>query len=170
MSDILKTVLLLALPASGKSEVRRYLALLPEKDCQDDFHMGPTVQLDDFPYVHMMRVIDTALTEEGAERIFFKGADRPFIDTRDWGTLVQLVNEDYEDLIAKKVHRPSSAAHLLFDRFDTASAKVGLPSRIGSLDSGLRDSVAEKAEKEAYELEQTAKDAADAKKDQSEAE
>ena len=47
MSKTFDAVLLLALPASGKSEVRRYLAHVPPAACRDDFHMGPTVQLDD---------------------------------------------------------------------------------------------------------------------------
>ena len=55
MAEILDVLLLLALPASGKSEVRRYLASLTPEQCRRDFHMGPTVQLDDYPYVHMMR-------------------------------------------------------------------------------------------------------------------
>src|SRR5438445_6161715 len=54
MSEILDVLLLLALPASGKSEVRRYLASLSPEQCRGDFHLGPTVQLDDYPYVHMM--------------------------------------------------------------------------------------------------------------------
>ena len=54
-SEIIDILLLLALPASGKSEVRRYLANLTPAQCRDDFHLGPTVQLDDYPYVHMMR-------------------------------------------------------------------------------------------------------------------
>ena len=61
MSETLETVLLLALPASGKSEVRRYLNHLTPEQRSGDFHLGPTVQLDDFPYVHMMRRIDDEL-------------------------------------------------------------------------------------------------------------
>jgi len=49
MAEVFDTLLLLALPASGKSEVRTYLtARDPAR-----FHMGPTVQLDDYPYVHL---------------------------------------------------------------------------------------------------------------------
>ena len=61
MNKVLDTVLLLALPASGKSEVRRYLELMPQSTRLKDFHMGGSVQLDDYPYVHMMRRIDDEL-------------------------------------------------------------------------------------------------------------
>jgi hypothetical protein len=133
MADILETVLLLALPASGKSEVRRYLHHLDAGECRRDFHMGPTVQLDDFPYVHMMRRIDEELARRGRPRVFFHAADRPFQDGRDWGTLIELINEDHADLVAKRKQSVTSAAELLCRRLDAAGAKVGLGARLASL-------------------------------------
>jgi hypothetical protein len=152
MADILETVLLLALPASGKSEVRRYLAHLDPVECRRDFHMGPTVQLDDFPYVHMMRRIDDELAAQGQPRAFFKAPDRPFQDARDWGTLIELINEDYADLVAPRnkeaKHAVASAAELLCDRIDAASKKVGLPARL----QPLRAQLAPALEKEARQM------------------
>ena len=58
MSEFLETLLLFSLPASGKSELRRYLASLTPEQCRGDFRMGPTLQLDDYPYVHLMHRID----------------------------------------------------------------------------------------------------------------
>ena len=97
VADILDTVLLLALPASGKSEVRRYLDLVDSDSRVGDFHLGPTVQLDDFPYVHLMRRCDESLRAIGEPSIFFEADDQPFRDARDWGTLIELVNEDYRE-------------------------------------------------------------------------
>ncbi|MBI4667811.1 MAG: hypothetical protein HY747_01295 [Elusimicrobia bacterium] len=97
--NILETILLLALPASGKSEVRRYLSRLAPDVCEKDFHLGPTVQLDDYPYVHLMRRIDEELVKAGGGRIFFKAPDKPFNDAHDWGTLIALINEDYDGLV-----------------------------------------------------------------------
>jgi hypothetical protein len=154
MSDILDTVLLLALPASGKSEVRRYLAHLSPEECRRDFHMGPTVQLDDFPYVHLMRRIDDELAARRAPRVFFYAPDRPMQDPRDWGTLIHLLNEDYADLVARREVRPASAAEYLFDRIDAAAGKVGVPVRLGRLDGGLRRAVADTLEYEARELQE----------------
>ena len=145
MKKILDTVLLLALPASGKSEVRRYLHLLSPKVCGEEFHMGPTVQLDDFPYVHLMRRIDDELEKMGMARVFFKSGDRPFIDPRDWGTLIQLVNEDYADLVAHKALKPASVAPFLFERIDAAAAKTGIPARLAPLDAGVRAKAANAA-------------------------
>jgi hypothetical protein len=152
MAETLDTVLLLALPASGKSEVRRYLAELSPKECSQDFHMGPTVQLDDFPYVHLMRRIDDELAAAGKPRVFFQAPDKPFQDTKDWGTLVQLINEDYDDLVARKRRRPKSAAVWLMERLDTAAAKCGLPRRLAALDEQARTDVARKLEDEAKKM------------------
>lgn len=149
MAKILQTVLLLALPASGKSEVRRYLANLSPEQSRDDFHMGPTVQLDDFPYVHLMRRIDDELAAMGHGRVYFHSPDRPFQDPRDWGTLIHLVNEDYADLVAKKIDRPDAAAELLFKRLDAASKLAGAPARLGALDASTRTALAAKLDSEA---------------------
>ncbi|MFA6028376.1 MAG: hypothetical protein WC969_00845 [Elusimicrobiota bacterium] len=152
MAKILDTVLLLALPASGKSEVRRFLKLQTPAACRDDFHMGPTVQLDDFPYVHMMRRIDDELEKLGQDRLYFKSGDRPFKDPVDWGTLIHLVNEDYRDLLAKKVVRPASAGVHLMERLEAASAKAGAKPRLAKLDEKTRVAVAKAVEKESADL------------------
>ncbi len=151
MAKILDTVLLLALPASGKSEVRKYLAHLPADECANDFHMGPTVQLDDFPYVHLMRRIDDELEGMGKDRLFFQAGDKPFIDARDWGTLIELMNEDHLDLVAKREIDPAAAAEHLFGRLDGASEKVGLARRMAAVTGEARAKVADALEKEARE-------------------
>jgi hypothetical protein len=149
MADILKTVLLLALPASGKSEVRRYLDHLTPEQRRDDFHMGPTVQLDDFPYVHIMRRIDDERVRRGEARIFFDAPDRSFKDPRDWGTLIELLNEDHDDLVHRRAHAPKSASIDLFDRLDRAAKKVGIDARLSVLDGAERGALADALEQEA---------------------
>jgi hypothetical protein len=141
MSKILDTVLLLALPASGKSEVRRYLELMEPGARRDDFHMGPSVQLDDFPYVHLMRRIDDELEALHKERAYFLAGDRPFRDPRDWGTLIELVNEDHADLLEKKPLDIKTAPRDLMDRLDRASVKVGAAARLRALDKAVRAKV-----------------------------
>ena len=152
MSDTIDTLLLLALPASGKSEVRRYLAKLDTDVCARDFHLGPTVQLDDFPYVHMMRQTDNALRALGEAPVFFKSNEQPFEDPRDWGTLIELVNEDYADLKAKRRLEPNSAAELLMQRLDNARQKVGAGQPFAAFSDDLRRKLCDALEKEAREL------------------
>ncbi len=152
MNDILDTVLLLALPASGKSEVRRYLELMPADARSRDFHMGPSVQLDDFPYVHMMRRIDDELAALGQPTVFFRSTQDPFTDPRDWGTLTDMINQDHEDLLAGRRRHPTAAARDLFERLDRASAATGAPERLGRLDASIRTQLADRLEGEARRL------------------
>lgn len=153
MSHVLETVLLLALPASGKSEVRKYLASLTPEECANDLHMGPTVQLDDFPYVHLMRRIDDEAEARGARRLYFRSAQEPYLDPRDWGTLIELLNEDYAHLVGARPAPSARAALALFDRLERASAKVGFAPRLPTLPDPVRAGIADALEKEARDLE-----------------
>ncbi len=151
-NDILPTVLLLALPASGKSEVRKYIEFLPKEKQKTEFYMGEDVQLDDYPYVHVMRCIDDALAALGKSRIFFKAADKPFQNPLDWGTLIALLNEDYANLTAPAAPAPASMALHLFDRIDAASKAVGAPARLAALDGATRKAAGEALEAEAKKV------------------
>ena len=148
---VFDVVLLIALPASGKSEVRNFMAHMEPSRLEREFHIGESLQLDDFPYVHMMRRIDEELQAMGQSRLFYPG-EEPFIDGRDWGTLCCLLNEDYHDLKNRNVIRTDSAARLLFDRFDRAAAQAGIAPRIGLLDEELRRKLAERLENEARKM------------------
>lgn len=151
-NDILDTVLLLALPASGKSEVRRYMRHLTPEKCRSEFHMGPTAQLDDFPYVHIMRRVDDELAARGKDRIFFQSPDKPFRNPLDWGTLIELLNEDHANILAKRDACPESAAQHVFERIDSAAMAVGAPARLSALDDATRKAIGEPLEKECREL------------------
>jgi len=147
MSETFDIVLLLALPASGKSEVRRFLANIEPERLKNDFHIGANLQLDDFPYVHMMRRADDELAKLGKGRLFFKAGDRPFQDTKDWGTLIHLLNEDYRDLMAKNVVKTASASDLLLRRIDKAGELAAIPPRLAKLEKTAWDTVAAALEK-----------------------
>ena len=152
MSKTLDIVLLLALPASGKSEVRRFLAQLTPEESRDEFHLGPTVQLDDYPYVHLMRRISQELRARGSDGVFFDSDDLPMKQPLDWGTLIELLNEDYADLVARRRATPASAAEWLLDRFDAARRKVGAAPAFAALAPALRRELAAALEREAAEL------------------
>ena len=147
-NQVFKVVLLQALPASGKSEVRNFMANVEAERLKNEFHIGANLQLDDFPYVHMMRRIDTELEAMGQARIFYPG-EEPFTDGRDWGTLCNLLNEDYHDLLNRVVVKPDSAAEYLCARIDRAGSGAGIKPRLGLLDEGVRAKLAAILEKEA---------------------
>jgi len=152
MSALIDVLLLTALPASGKSEVRRYLASLEPERCREDFHLGPTVQLDDYPYVHLMRRISQELRALGHGGMFFDSDEQPMLEPLDWGALIELLNEDFDDLAQRRRPAPASAAAWLFGRFDAARAKVCADPALGRLDASLRDRLAATLEAECTEL------------------
>ena len=125
MKSRIDTLLLLALPASGKSELRRYLASVDDEAAARDFGLGPTVQLDDYPYVHLMRRINEEVLRLGGPPVFYASSQGPFLEGGDWATLIELVNEDYAALgTAPAV--PAEPTAWLLERFDRARERVGL--------------------------------------------
>eukprot|EP01105_Mastigella_eilhardi_P024352 TRINITY_DN6348_c0_g1_i1.p1 TRINITY_DN6348_c0_g1~~TRINITY_DN6348_c0_g1_i1.p1 ORF type:complete len:353 (+),score=130.16 TRINITY_DN6348_c0_g1_i1:39-1061(+) len=130
----IKTVLLNALPAGGKSEIRKFLKYLGKEKCCEKFLIGEFVQLDDYPYVDIMRKLDEALGRLGETRMFFELPDRGFQSDYDWATLMFLINEDYEDLVNKPIMPQGiSAARWLFQRMDAARSKAGITRLISDL-------------------------------------
>jgi hypothetical protein len=152
MAQTLDVLLLLALPASGKSEVRRYFASLTPEQCRDEMHMGATAQLDDYPYVHMMRRVSQELRKRGHDGVFFDSDDLPMKESRDWGTLIELINEDFDDLTHRRRPAPESAANWLLDRFDAARVKVGATPAFRTLPPAVRAELVTALENESHEL------------------
>jgi hypothetical protein len=142
--QFIDTLLLLALPASGKSEVRKFMLHLPRDRRIDEFHVSDTPQLDDFPYVHYFRCVDDAMVELGHERHFYPGLDAGFAHGQDWGSLLQLVNEDYAVVKDLSAPTPSKDPLHMFARIDAARAKVGLERYLAGLDGDVRTALSEK--------------------------
>lgn len=46
---IFNTMILIAKPAAGKSEIIHYLSQLPENKRRENFHIGKLTIIDDFP-------------------------------------------------------------------------------------------------------------------------
>ena len=151
MTRPLDIVLLLALPASGKSEVRKYLESVPPARALHDFHLGPTIQLDDYPYVHMMRRISEVLRQAGHSGVFFDSPDQSMREPLDWGTLIELVNDDFADL-SSTPSMPESCGAWMLDRFDAARARLGIRPELEGLPARLRASLVGAIEAEARAL------------------
>ena len=87
---MLPNLLLLALPASGKSEIRRYLDSLDPEVRSAEMGLGSLVHLDDYPYVLFMRRVSQKLRRLGLDPVFFASDEAPLADPRLWGTLMSL--------------------------------------------------------------------------------
>jgi hypothetical protein len=125
---VIDLLLLLALPASGKSELRRYLAYLSADMARADFHLGPTIQVDDYPYVHLMRRISQEQRSLGLEPSFFAADDTPFLHRGDWLTLTHLIADDVAGLGVIEQHPATPVA--LLDRLDAARQRAGVTAPI----------------------------------------
>ncbi len=136
MTDRLDVLLLLALPASGKSEVRRYLDHLDSKSARRDMALGPTAQLDDYPYVHLMRRISQELAALGEDSVFFTSDEAPWQEPLDWLTLIHLINDDFSQMCAGG--GTASTPSDLLDRFDGARRLAGAPETFRSLSPRVR--------------------------------
>ncbi len=143
MSDVFDIVLLLALPASGKSEVRNFMAHMDPEVLKRDFHIGQTLQLDDFPYVFIMNRIDAELEKMGKKPYFRQDGG-----SLGNGILIKLLNQDFYALTAMDRTRPESYAKTMFDRFDKACAEVGDPKRMSVLGEDTLDALALAVEKD----------------------
>ena len=151
MESHIDTLLLLALPASGKSELRRYLASVSVDVAAEDFGLGPTVQLDDYPYVHMMRRISEELRRLGEPPVFFASDNDPFLEGKDWATLIELINDDYAEL-GTNPPVPVEPTLWLLRRFDRARMAVGLKPPFRDLSADTLTSLAEALDSEIAEL------------------
>lgn len=138
MSKPLPILMFCALPASGKSESRRYLKSL-NKEQNAAFHLGDTqTQVDDYPYVDAMRKLDAFAEQTLGETIFFDPKTTMFYSGFDWGTLMYMINDDYFDIkkcdskVPEKFEK--DPAQWLFDRYDEAALKTGkLEARFANL-------------------------------------
>ena len=136
---VLPILMFCALPASGKSESRRFFkSLTPEEMSQ--FHLGDSsTQVDDYPYVDALEKIDVFCKETLDTTIFKDPNTRLFLNGYEWGVLTYLINEDYLDLkkLDKKIPEEfeKDPVKWLFDRYDAASEKTGkVPRRFEELE------------------------------------
>ena len=150
--NVFDVVLLNALPASGKSELRKFMNENDPEQMVNDFHIGKNLQLDDFPYVWLMRQVDKKLAAMGQPTLYYPDDESPTYDGRVWGVLSILLSEDYQDLVNRNYVQPASAAEYLFERFDRASIAAGMKPLISMLDDDIRYKIAAELEDEARAL------------------
>jgi len=152
VSDLIRVLVVAALPASGKTEVRRAMAALGRKQCREQFHMGPNVQLDDYPYVEFMRAIDVIAEQFGMEQPFFQAHDRPFRDPWEWITLVEMLNEDYFGLINACNLEHEHPVRELFSRIDRAQMRAGAQRKLRAIPEDVRRAMGKHLQAEAQKV------------------
>ena len=156
-SKVLPILMFCALPASGKSESRRFFkSLTPEEMAQ--FHLGDSsTQVDDYPYVDALEKIDVFCKETLGTTVFKDPNTRLFLNGYEWGVLTYLINEDYLDIkkLDKKIPEEYEADPVkwLFKRYDDASEKTGkVPRRFEELEKKSDKDKFNEFKKKCYDL------------------
>ena len=94
-NKVLPILMFCALPASGKSESRRFFKSLSKEEMAQ-FHLGDSrTQVDDYPYVDALEKIDAICNQTLSKTIFKDPNTRLFFSGYEWGVLTYLIKEDY---------------------------------------------------------------------------
>lgn len=97
-SDTFAILFLIARPAAGKSEIIDYLKRTPETERRTRFHIGPFLELDDFPMLWTWFEEDRILERLGRPRLH-TDADEDFRYPYLWDVLVERLGLDYARLL-----------------------------------------------------------------------
>jgi hypothetical protein len=92
---------LLARPGAGKSEIIHYLKRLPEGERLERFHIGPFIELDDFPMLWTWFEEDHLLEEMGHPRVH-TDRDGYFLHQYQWDLLIERICLEYQKLLRDK--------------------------------------------------------------------
>ena len=92
------TLLLIARPAAGKSEVINYLKHTPVEDRIKDFHIGAFSEIDDFPMLWTWFEEDALLTRMGHPRLYTDD-EGYFKYLYLWDLLAERINLEYQKRI-----------------------------------------------------------------------
>ncbi|HVO35988.1 MAG TPA: hypothetical protein VMT21_10505 [Gemmatimonadales bacterium] len=100
MGERFETIILIGRPAAGKSEVIDFLKKTDERTRAMRFHIGPFVEIDDFPFVWETFEIDDLLEALGQPRVFttknyyFKGEHL-------WNLFIGRINLEFRKRLAR---------------------------------------------------------------------
>lgn len=93
-----KTLLLIARPAAGKSEIINYLKNTPEEERISRFHIGQFTEIDDFPMLWSWFEEDALLERMGHPRLHTT-PEGYFKSRYLWDLLIERINLEYQKLM-----------------------------------------------------------------------
>jgi len=97
------TLLLIARPAAGKSEIINHLKGTPLHERIQRYHIGEFEEIDDFPMLWTWFEEDDILTRLGYERLH-TDANNNFIGVHLWDLLIERINLDYQKKLRDNPH------------------------------------------------------------------
>ncbi|MFH1467520.1 MAG: hypothetical protein ABIO70_24255 [Pseudomonadota bacterium] len=117
--------------------------LLGPAEQERAFGLRDPVQYDDYPYVEFMRWVDQICKLLGLDPLFYEHPDASFRDPMEWGTLIELINDD----LLGEYERPTAPADIarwLFRRIDAAQLRAGAQMKIGRLPDDVQEAFVER--------------------------
>lgn len=93
-NDIFQTLILIARPAAGKSEVIHYLKETPLSERSQRFHIGNIDEIDDFPMLWTWFEEDDMLSQMGKERLH-STPDGYFLYPHLWDLLIRRISLEF---------------------------------------------------------------------------
>jgi tRNA uridine 5-carbamoylmethylation protein Kti12 len=97
--DHIPLLILVGRPGAGKSEVINYLKHEREARRRERFHIGPFLEVDDFPMLWTWFEEDQILSEMGHERLH-SDAEGYFLHHDLWNLLIRRLELEYKKLLA----------------------------------------------------------------------
>lgn len=94
-------LILIARPAAGKSEIIHFLKQTPPDERVRRFHIGPFVEIDDFPMLWAWFEEDDILERLGYPRLH-STPDYYFRDPILWHVLIERISLEYEKLLRRQ--------------------------------------------------------------------
>ncbi len=99
--DIFRTLILIARPAAGKSEIIHHLKNTPDEQRRGAFHVGEIVEIDDFPMLWAWFEEDALLAEMGKPRLHTDD-DGYFKWQYLWDLLIRRISLDHQKRLAEQ--------------------------------------------------------------------
>jgi len=100
VSERFEVIILIGRPAAGKSEVIDFLKRTDAVTRERRFHIGPFVELDDFPYVWETFEIDDLLERLGQPRVFTT-PDYFFTGEHLWNLFIERLGLEFRKFLAR---------------------------------------------------------------------
>jgi hypothetical protein len=117
MQDTFEVLFLIARPAAGKSEIIDYLKHTDEATRRARFHIGPFIELDDFPLLWTWFEEDRLLARMGYPRLH-TDADESFLHSYLWDLLIERLALEHAKLLRDRpdFHRTGGTVLVEFAR------------------------------------------------------
>lgn len=111
----IRTLILVARPAAGKSEIIHYLTQLDLEERRNEFHVGKIKIIDDFPFLWRWFEEDEILQKMGKPRIY-TDQEGYFKFQYYWDLLIQMINLEYKKQIREIGNEGDSTVLIEFSR------------------------------------------------------